>query len=598
MTAAVFLDRDNTLIHNDGDLGDPEQVRLIKGAATAIASLCGLGYRVFVVTNQGGVARGKYTEDDVKAVHERLHDMVRAQANGARIDGFYYCPFHPEGSVPEYTREHEDRKPQPGMLTRAAAEHGLELNASWMVGDALRDAQAGHAAGCRTILIDPKAQPVEKPRPGDGSERGGVPDFVAPGLIDAVRIIAQQRAPEPGDLANPKPGEARRWDKRTVAQLQRPDDPNPNDPDSSEPNPKDPDARDAAPGRRATRPFRPWNAPPPPEEQEATLRFARNLRRRRTAGPADPAADPQAHPSSITDPTAQAADVIGAEPFDAAGPAVEPGLPVEPIFTQAIEAQALEAQGIQAQGIEARAFDAQALDAQAQIDPQLTAGVEVDPTPPLPLKANDFDPATNPTEPTTVESLPTEPTDPRPTPAHASVSDPTPSGPARRRRMANEVSDPVTQALTARSAPPPTDPEATPPTPTPPAPGQAPADAPAAEPQPAPSLPNPANLDSQAASHTTTQPTPPHPPAPTPGPAATEHERLLKQILAELRAAHGQRDDVSVWRMAAIVLQALAIVSILSALWLGAGDVELFSRWMAAALIAQGATIAALLFDR
>ena len=150
---AVFLDRDNTIIHNDGDLGNPDEVRLIQGAGPAIASLCGLGYRVVVITNQGGVARGKYTEDDVHAVHARIEDLVREKANGARIDGFYFCPYHPEGKVSRYKMEHDDRKPKPGMLLRAAADLDLDLSQSWTVGDALRDVEAGAAAGTRTVLL-------------------------------------------------------------------------------------------------------------------------------------------------------------------------------------------------------------------------------------------------------------------------------------------------------------------------------------------------------------------------------------------------------------------------------------------------------------
>ncbi|MEX2386618.1 MAG: HAD family hydrolase, partial [Phycisphaeraceae bacterium] len=142
MKPAVFLDRDNTLIHNDGDLGDPALVRLIQGAGSAIASLCGLGYKIVVITNQGGVARGKYTEDDVRQVHDRLHELVVQAANGARIDAFYYCPYHPDGSVHRYKQEHPTRKPQPGMLLQAAEQMQLDLSQSWTIGDQLRDIEA------------------------------------------------------------------------------------------------------------------------------------------------------------------------------------------------------------------------------------------------------------------------------------------------------------------------------------------------------------------------------------------------------------------------------------------------------------------------
>lgn len=218
MQPAAFLDRDDTIIHNDGDLGDPAKVRLIQGAASAIASLCGLGYRVVVVTNQGGVARGMYTEHAVEAVHRRISEMVHQAANGARIDAFYYCPYHPEGTVEAYRTEHPTRKPQPGMLLQAAEEHRLDLSRSWMIGDQLRDVAAGRAAGCRTILI----RPAGAQRARTDESLGDVePDAVVPSLIDAVRVIAQQQKPEvAGEIARPALG-ARRFDAAAVARLQQ-----------------------------------------------------------------------------------------------------------------------------------------------------------------------------------------------------------------------------------------------------------------------------------------------------------------------------------------------------------------------------------------
>ncbi|MFW6060399.1 MAG: D-glycero-alpha-D-manno-heptose-1,7-bisphosphate 7-phosphatase, partial [Phycisphaeraceae bacterium] len=230
MQPAVFLDRDNTIIHNDGDLGDPAQVRLIQGAASAISSLCGLGYKIVVVTNQGGVARGKYSEDDVQRVHERVREAVTKAANGARIDAFYYCPYHPEGTVEKYRKEHPTRKPQPGMLKQAAREMKLDLARSWMIGDQLRDVQAGKAAHCRTVLLKPDAdwidpdEPVELPE--SASETDQVkPDVVARSLIEAVRVIAQHRKPEAAEesAARLMTSSTRRWDASAVAKLQRTD---------------------------------------------------------------------------------------------------------------------------------------------------------------------------------------------------------------------------------------------------------------------------------------------------------------------------------------------------------------------------------------
>ncbi len=151
---AVFLDRDNTLILNDGDLGDPDKVVLREGVAAALRRLREKGFRLVVVTNQGGVARGKYTERDVDAVHQRIARLVDEQAGTSGIiDRFYYCPYHPEGTVAEYRREHPWRKPQPGMLIQAARDLDLELPACWMIGDQVRDVTAGISAGCRTILL-------------------------------------------------------------------------------------------------------------------------------------------------------------------------------------------------------------------------------------------------------------------------------------------------------------------------------------------------------------------------------------------------------------------------------------------------------------
>jgi D-glycero-D-manno-heptose 1,7-bisphosphate phosphatase len=316
---AVFLDRDNTIIHNDGDLGDPDQVKLIQGAAPAIASLCGLGYRVVVVTNQGGVARGKYTEDDVEAVHDRIETMVRERANGARIDGFYYCPYHPQGKVTKYKKEHPTRKPKPGMLLQAAEDLDLDLAQSWMVGDALRDIDAGGAAGCRTVLLqaDGTHTSLVDLRKVEGSKSGGLgpksrkkhePDFVAKGLVEAVRIIASQRKPEASEDISRTRIAGKRWDAEAMAELQKKgrskpppeaaddvkDDPPPTEPDKSEAPracdspqtispttatlalpPDAPPTNSAAP--KAARPFVPWTrqhspgpaSEPPPSPSEA-----------------------------------------------------------------------------------------------------------------------------------------------------------------------------------------------------------------------------------------------------------------------------------------------------------------------------------------
>lgn len=160
MRACAFLDRDNTIIANDGDLGDPASVRLLPGAAWGIRALREAGYCIAVVTNQGGVARGKYSVADVEKTNARIEELLVHAAqwsqSGPLIEGWYFCPYHPEGTVAEFRCEHHWRKPSPGMLIAAAKDLDLDLRASWMIGDSERDIAAGIAAGCRTVRIHGK----------------------------------------------------------------------------------------------------------------------------------------------------------------------------------------------------------------------------------------------------------------------------------------------------------------------------------------------------------------------------------------------------------------------------------------------------------
>lgn len=184
-TSAVFFDRDDTLIECravtvSGDLGDPARIRLRPGALDAVRSLRDAGYLIVTVSNQGGVARGSYTEEAVRAVNEELNRRL-----GGRIDAAYYCPWHPAGTVPEYTREHPWRKPAPGMLLQAASDLGIDLASSWLVGDAIRDCVAGRAAGCRTIYVPSEHSDNPRAGPNDHTEI----DHRAPDLLRAAEII-------------------------------------------------------------------------------------------------------------------------------------------------------------------------------------------------------------------------------------------------------------------------------------------------------------------------------------------------------------------------------------------------------------------------
>ncbi len=148
---AVFLDRDGVVIEDAHYVGTVDRVRILPGAADAIASLNRAGWPVIVVTNQAGVARGLFTEAAIDSIHAYI--AAELASFGARITAFYYCPHHPEGEVTSYRMTCECRKPQPGMLHRAAREHNLDLAASWMVGDRISDLEAGAAVGARTMLV-------------------------------------------------------------------------------------------------------------------------------------------------------------------------------------------------------------------------------------------------------------------------------------------------------------------------------------------------------------------------------------------------------------------------------------------------------------
>lgn len=177
MAKAVFLDRDGVLIRDDGYPHRPEHLRILRGVPEAVGRLNRAGYKVIVVTNQAGVAKGRFGEGAVRKFNAML--AAALAGNRARIDAFYYCPHHPEGKVRRYRKACGCRKPEAGMLLLAAKEHGISLADSWMVGDRLKDVQAGKKAGCRTIKI--------------GGGRDGA-DFAATSLLGAQRIIFREDA--------------------------------------------------------------------------------------------------------------------------------------------------------------------------------------------------------------------------------------------------------------------------------------------------------------------------------------------------------------------------------------------------------------------
>ncbi|MCZ2341017.1 MAG: HAD family hydrolase [Bacteroidales bacterium] len=172
---AVFLDRDGTIIADVHYLAEPSQIQLIPGAAAAIRRLNQAGFRVIVVTNQAGVALGRFSEDKIDAVHERLSALLAESR--AIVDGYFFCPHHPQGIVEPYAQVCRCRKPEPGMLLTAAQEQNLDLERSWMIGDKVSDLAAGAAVGCQTILV----------RTGHGS---AVTEPLSPALYRLAGIAA------------------------------------------------------------------------------------------------------------------------------------------------------------------------------------------------------------------------------------------------------------------------------------------------------------------------------------------------------------------------------------------------------------------------
>ena len=202
----VFLDRDRTIIEDPGYLTDPEAVKLLPGVELALRSLADAGFKLVVVTNQSAVARGMITEDGLERIHEEMRRQLSER--DVVLDGIYHCPYHPDGAVEEFARESVDRKPQPGMLLRAAKELELDLAHSWMVGDSPRDVEAGQRAGCRTVRVRPAAeeapqgQPMRDTKHIDASQdEDAQADFTVRNLVDAARVIVRESLGEPDAAA-------------------------------------------------------------------------------------------------------------------------------------------------------------------------------------------------------------------------------------------------------------------------------------------------------------------------------------------------------------------------------------------------------------
>lgn len=172
MKKAVIFDRDGTLIIDKIYLNDPEQIEYLPDVFEALQKLRDAGFEFAIATNQSGIARGIVTLENLHEIHKRIRD--RFADYGISFKGYYYAPYSVESN-------HPLRKPNPGMLELAAQENGFDLKKSWMIGDRLSDIEAGHRAGCRSILLEGLNE--------ENTNNFANPDYVAKDLIAAAEYI-------------------------------------------------------------------------------------------------------------------------------------------------------------------------------------------------------------------------------------------------------------------------------------------------------------------------------------------------------------------------------------------------------------------------
>jgi len=178
---AVFVDRDGTLNTEIEYLHRVEEFEWIPGTVDAIRRLNEAGVLVLVITNQAGVAHGYYSEDDVHRIHRHMQNELEAE--GARIDAFYYCPYHPDGTVAKYRRPSRCRKPETGMLERGLAEWKIEPEQCVVIGDRNTDVETGRRMGMKTILV--------RTGYGAGETASTSADHVVPDIASAVDLLLE-----------------------------------------------------------------------------------------------------------------------------------------------------------------------------------------------------------------------------------------------------------------------------------------------------------------------------------------------------------------------------------------------------------------------
>jgi D,D-heptose 1,7-bisphosphate phosphatase len=181
MSHAVFFDRDGTINVDPGYIGSANLVELLPGVPEGIIRLKEKGFKIIVISNQSGIARGYFTEKEVNEIHFRINEILNRMNTG--IDAFYFCPFHPDFNSPE---ECECRKPSPKMIFEASRDFALDVHKSYMVGDKMTDVECGTNAGVKTVLINVTVPSEEISYLNQGSK---IPTFIADSFAEACDFI-------------------------------------------------------------------------------------------------------------------------------------------------------------------------------------------------------------------------------------------------------------------------------------------------------------------------------------------------------------------------------------------------------------------------
>ncbi|MGE0171138.1 MAG: D-glycero-alpha-D-manno-heptose-1,7-bisphosphate 7-phosphatase [Oligoflexales bacterium] len=172
----IFLDRDGVLNEDKGYVVKPEDLRLLPGVVEGLKTLKNLGYRLVVITNQSGIARGYFSEREVEEFHEHMNRHLQ-QAGSVPIDAFYICPHHPKGTIPQYSSICECRKPGTGLVELALDEYAIDTSKSFFIGDKESDILCGKQMGLRTIHVVGRY------------EQNAQADYTVANFAEAVRMI-------------------------------------------------------------------------------------------------------------------------------------------------------------------------------------------------------------------------------------------------------------------------------------------------------------------------------------------------------------------------------------------------------------------------